>query len=414
MSMQYGERLRERYRVIEDLGWGILTGVYLGMDEQTREIVAIHVIEEQQIKDFESLQTFDKRFRRAAKKLSGLKDERIVRMLDTGFEGGRGFVITEYVPARTLSEILRQRDRLSAVEALDIVQQVGKALRVTAKAKVVHGFINPKTVLIDRQGKVHLLGLDPSRIVLQNEEAHSKSREIALYISPEQADSKQNLTTRTDIYSIGVVLFEMMTGRVPYDGDSPKQIAMKHITDEIPDISLYRPDAPPVVGQLVNKCLRKEPDDRLSGPSRLISVISKIKAKTDLGPVSPARGSRTPPAESHAMPGGEMPAVSLVSTGGNVYEVPSDQRLVRIGRNDRKSGIHPDVDLSAEDPLKHISRRHAQIVFEDGAWRLVEEHGARGETWVNGSKMGAGKSIVLKDNDKIKLATIELTFRVAG
>ena len=394
-----GDLFRERYRVIEKVRQAPSSTVYLAMDDQTREVVAVKVFE-----GISQFQKFQPKFRAEALKLSQLDDKHVVRMITFGFERDSSFLLTEYVAGKTLAEILQERDRLPVAEALRVVQQIGTALEAVRKKVRLHGLLNPYSVLCDTRNN-YRLDYDIVGAALAAQGIDAVSREMARYESPEQIEDRDELDSRAEMYSLGIMLFEMISGRVPYDGDDSGQIVSKHLEADTPVLSLYVPESPVEVEELIEQCLQKSRDKRPKSLSSLIQRISRISLES-----SSSTGSERSRSQSKRSDGVSSPA-TLVSAKGVVYLVPASKRLIRIGRRDEKSKILPDIDLTNEDPARHVSRRHAQIVVDGDRLYLVEEAGVRSPTAVNAHQLKPGERILLKNGDVIKVAGIELTFK---
>ena len=400
--MEQGQYLRQRYRIIERLRQGPSSTIYLAMDEKTREIVAVKVFG-----GIGQYAGFQRRFRENAEKLTRIEGQDMVRMFDFGFENDRSYMVTQYVPGKTLAEIISERSRLPTHEALGIALQVTKALSAIRQNVSLHGMLNPLSVIQNNQ-HAYILDYDIATAVLVTEGAGAVSREVARYQSPEQIEEGKKLSSHSDIYSLGVMLFEMISGRVPYDGDNSGQIVSKHLEAYVPSLSLYVPDVPEDASDLVEQCLQKSPSSRPKSYSALLSLIAKAMSVKS----SHRRGTSGEPPRSSSESREDSGAIlaTLTSVEGKIYKLPAGQRIIRIGRRDSRNNILPDVDLGEEDRDRHVSRRHAQIIVDAPHCFLVEETGARSPTKVNGKKLNSGDRVLLKDKDKIGIAEIELTF----
>lgn len=393
MPLESGKLLRNRYRVIEKIGEGAIAAVYLSMDQLTREIVALKVLE-----NVRKRQQFESRFRREAKTLNQLRDAHIVRIFDFGIDGTLVFIVMEYAPGWTVAELIFRRGPMPVREALDIVRQTAEGLAVAWRKRITHLDIKPQNLVVDAGGFVRIMDFGLATTAEDLELSETGFLGKPHYVSPEQVEGGEEPDVRADIYSLGAVLYEMLTGRILFDGDSPLEVAQRRLKDSVPPIRTYRPDIPPLVEQLVAKCLEKKPADRFKSPQGLIQAIDKVVATL------PREEEPVPP------PLPKVYAAVLKSASGREYPLPANKQFISIGRKSQK-GI-PDVDLSMEEAAQYVSRRHAKISREGDQWSIMLDPEARGPTYVNKRKLTPGQRVPLKDGDKLRLARVELTFQL--
>jgi len=273
-----GRVLGNRYEIVEKLGEGGMATVYKARCQILNRFVSVKILK----KEYSSDEEFLKKFRREATAVASLSDNNIVNVYDVGVDGDINYIVMEYVEGKSLKEILNERGKLSTDQALAVGIQIGKALEHAHKNNIVHRDIKPHNVLVTNDGvvKVTDFGIAKSSdsVTITNS---SKVLGSAHYFSPEQA--KGNVVdNRTDIYSLGIVLYELVTGRVPFDAESPVSIALKHIQEPVvPPIQLNE-NIPDALNKLILKAVEKEPFRRYQNVSDMVADMKAIQQNKDL------------------------------------------------------------------------------------------------------------------------------------
>jgi serine/threonine-protein kinase len=262
-----------RYRIMRKLGSGGMADVYLAEDEELGRRVAIKILNDKHAND----EQFVERFRREAKNAAGLSHPNIVSIYDRGEAEGTYYIAMEYLDGRSLKEIVIARGPLPIADAIEATRQVLTALRFAHRKGVVHRDIKPHNVMADADGRLKVTDFGIARAgVSQMTEAGSIIG-TAQYLSPEQARGAA-VDQRSDLYSIGVVLYEMLTGQVPFTGESPVEIAMKHLSDTPRPPSLLRPEIPPDLDMVVLRALAKNPEDRFQTAEEMDAELERVAA----------------------------------------------------------------------------------------------------------------------------------------
>ena len=223
---QPGQVVGGRYRVVRKLGGGGMADVYLCEDSTLGRQVAIKVLLQRYLND----PTFVERFRREAKAAAGLNQQNLVSIYDWGEVDGTYYIVMEYVEGETLKDLIRRRGRLSGNEAVDFALQLLAAVDFAHRSGIVHRDIKPQNVMIDRSGAAKVMDFGIARAGDSGMTQAGSILGTAQYLAPEQAKG-QPVDERSDLYSVGVVLYEMLTGTVPFKGDSAVTVALKHVNE---------------------------------------------------------------------------------------------------------------------------------------------------------------------------------------
>ena len=274
--MEIGQIIKERYEIVQLLGEGGMSYVYKANDKQLKRTVAIKTLKPNYVQQ----EKFVERFKREAQTAANLNHPNIVQIFDWGI-GDEPFFVMEYIEGNTLTSIIAKRRTISLNDVLFIGAQVSSGLQAAHSKGLVHRDIKPGNIMITPEGKVKVT--DFGIVSLQNEESDiTKTGSIlgtASYISPEQAQGKP-VSKESDLYSLGTVLYELIAGRPPFEGDTPIATATKHITDKPEKLSVIRPDIPKGVENAVLKLLHKYPKDRFKNAEDLRAVL--LQQKTQL------------------------------------------------------------------------------------------------------------------------------------
>jgi eukaryotic-like serine/threonine-protein kinase len=246
-----------RYRITRKLGAGGMANVYLAEDQELGRRVAIKILNERHANDDQ----FVERFRREAKNAAGLSHPNVVSIYDRGEAEGTYYIAMEYVEGRTLKDLIVTRGPSPIGIAIDYTRQVLQALRFAHRAGIVHRDIKPHNVIVDGDGRVKVADFGIARAGASQMTEAGSIIGTAQYLSPEQARGAP-VDQTSDLYSVGIVLYELLTGTVPFNGDTPVEIAMKHLSQTPQPPSAKRHDVPPDLDKVVLRALAKDPADR--------------------------------------------------------------------------------------------------------------------------------------------------------
>ena len=240
--------LGKRYEVISKIGAGGMADVYKGKDHMLNRYVAIKVLK----KEFKEDENFVRKFRSEAQAAAGLIHPNVVNVYDVGEDRGLYYMVMELVEGITLKEYIDKKGRLSHKETISIAIQMCTGIGVAHAANIIHRDIKPQNIIISKDGKVKVTDFGIAKATTSNT-ISSNAMGSVHYTSPEQARGGFS-DQKSDIYSIGITLYEMVTGQVPFDGDSTVSVAIKHLQEEITPPSEIVPDIPYSLEQIILKC----------------------------------------------------------------------------------------------------------------------------------------------------------------
>ncbi|HEK9099223.1 Stk1 family PASTA domain-containing Ser/Thr kinase [Bacillus pfraonensis] len=256
--MLIGKRLNDRYKLLKMIGGGGMANVYLAHDDILGRDVAVKILR----LDYANNDEFIKRFHREAQSVTTLSHPNIVSMYDVGEEDGIYYLVMEYVPGQTLKQYINQRGMLPIGEALDIMEQLTSAMAHAHHFEIVHRDIKPHNILIRNDGVVKVTDFGIATATSATTITHTNSVLGSVhYLSPEQARGGI-ANKQSDIYSLGIVMFELLTGRQPFSGESAVAIALKHLQNETPSPKRWNPDIPQSVENIILKATAKDPFHR--------------------------------------------------------------------------------------------------------------------------------------------------------
>lgn len=262
-----GMLINNRYEIVAQVGTGGMADVFKAKDHVLGRYVAIKVLK----MEFCADSSFVERFRTEAQSAAGLEHPNIVNIYDVGCEQGSHYIVMEYVEGITLKTYIEKKGQLSFKEALSIAIQVGRGIQAAHSKGIIHRDIKPQNVIISTEGKVKVTDFGIARVASANT-INAEVMGSVHYTSPEQARNGY-VTNTSDIYSLGIVMYEMVTGRVPFDGDSMVSVAIQHLQEEMVAPSVYAPNLPISLEKIILKCTQKNPDRRYESMDALLADL---------------------------------------------------------------------------------------------------------------------------------------------
>ena len=271
--------LAGRYELIEKIGEGGMAVVYKAKDRLLNRYVAIKILRPEFTQDEQFLDSFKRESQAAA----GLQHPNIVSIYDVGRTGNINFIVMELVDGRPLSNFIKENGHLDYKTTIDIAKQVASALAIAHKHQIIHRDVKPHNIMITSDGVAKLTDFGIARAVSKATMVADTSKIIGSvhYFSPEQARGAY-VDERSDIYSLGIVMFEMLTGRVPFDGETPVEVALKHINEDVPSPAKLVPGIPPALDKVVLKATDKYQTERYKSADEMLEALKNVEFVTQM------------------------------------------------------------------------------------------------------------------------------------
>lgn len=279
-----GTYLADRYEILNRIGAGGMSDVYKAKDHILGRFVAVKVLKA----EFSEDRSFVSKFRTEAQSAAGLEHPNIVNIYDVGSEDGRHYIVMEYVEGITLKTYIEKKGQLTFKESASIAIQVARGIEAAHNKQIIHRDIKPQNIMISTEGKVKVMDFGIAKAASSNTISSDVMGSVH-YSSPEQARNGF-VDGRSDIYSLGIVMYEMVTGRVPFDGDTTVSVAIQHLQEEIPNPTGYTPNLPVSMEKIILKCTQKNPDRRYQNIRDLLSDLRRalVSPEDDFVLIAPA------------------------------------------------------------------------------------------------------------------------------
>jgi eukaryotic-like serine/threonine-protein kinase len=432
-----GRVIKGRYKLIDELGRGSFATVYIARDTKTNRIYAMKIMHYDLADDGELLA----RFQREAHILQSLSDPHIVRIFEYGDENDLHFILMDYIDGQNLKYHTLTHGPMEADRALDYARQIAEGLDTAFKHGVVHRDIKPQNIVINSKdvAKITDFGLARSRETVTLTQSNVFMG-TAYYIPPEQAESGRLADIRSDLYSLATVLFEMVAGHPPFEGETAVDIVVKHMNEKVPSLCRLRADLPPELDAFMQKAMAKTPADRYGTPQEFIAALERVQQlipaierqqTAERGAIGKQQNNGSEPAEALALPPVQQPQRSaslpqeqrarqerVVADGAPQKQarllvlssnqtIPLMGELMVVGRHDPVLGIYPEINLAD----KTVGRRHAYLRFQHGQYS-VEDLNALNKTRLNGVILTPHEERPLKDGDILRFGSVEVRFEL--
>lgn len=268
--------LGDRYEILEKIGSGGMAEVFKGKDHKLNRFVAVKVLKDEFVED----KNFVRKFKEEAQAAAGLAHPNIVNVYDVGDEMNINYIVMELVEGITLKTYIEKKGKLTVKEATSIAIQVGAGLEIAHNNQIVHRDIKPQNIIISREGKVKVTDFGIAKSVSSNTNTADAMGSVH-YTSPEQARGGYS-DAKSDIYSLGIVMYEMVTGRVPFDGETTVVVAVKHLQEDIVSPRVYASEIPVSLEHIILKCTEKSPDRRYANVAELVADLKQSLVTPDV------------------------------------------------------------------------------------------------------------------------------------
>lgn len=343
--IKIGMMIGDRYEILEKIGTGGMSDVYKAKCHKLNRFVAIKVLKQ----EFSENANFVSKFRTEAQAAAGLMHPNIVNVYDVGEENGIYYFVMEMVEGITLKKYIEKKARLSVKEAISIAIQVSMGIEAAHNNHIIHRDIKPQNIMISKEGKVKVTDFGIAKAATSNTITSNVMGSVH-YTSPEQARGGYS-DEKSDIYSLGITMFEMLTGRVPFNGETTVAIAIKHIQEELPSPREYVPEIPVSVEQIVFKCCQKSPDRRYQSMAELIDDLKQSLLNPDEDFVKVVEPDRK--ASTRMITEREMERIKRVSAEKD--NMDESMRLNKVKRSAHDDGEEEDYEEDYDPRMEKIT-----------------------------------------------------------
>ena len=404
-----------KYELVEYLGFGAMAKVYKGYHSSLDRHVAVKVLHSHLAADGEFLRQFNDE----ARNLATMRHPNIVQVFDFDLHDGKPYMIMEFIDGPTLDDVIedasKRHSRVSNSRTIRIIQNIGVALSYAHKRRIIHRDVKPRNVMLERTGRVVLGDFGLARLLtVKRRTEHGQVKGTPAYMPPEQGRGEAG-EERSDIYSLGAIFYELVTGRLPFVADTPVAVAMKHISEPLTPPKELVPEIPESIQRMILKAMEKDPRDRYQSVDKMLEDIARFNKRVKTKKLPTARLT---------MPGGgkaiELPTAPELSSTGTDAEVSlhfmdtgqilnlKRGREYSVGRRHKQQAVIPDIDLA---PFKAydwgISRIHARIDMVGDSVKVMDLGSSNG-TWYDGKRLPPNTPFNLRHGDIFFLGKLKI------
>jgi serine/threonine-protein kinase len=400
------------YELKEMIGAGGVASIYKGYDPRLARWVAVKVISVQMAGD-EAEETMLARFRLEAQAIAALRHRNILTIYGYGEEEGWAYIIMEYVPGGSLKDRIDQGKPFSWEQALTIVIPVSQALAFAHDHNIIHRDIKPANILLPQEDWPLLADFGLAKMQQSTRPNLTMPGQVLgtmAYAAPEQIQEGE-IDARIDIYSLGIVLYELLSGKLPFEGETVFDFLMARLTEPPRPLLQANPEVPPIFGTILDKALAQNPADRYQTMVEFAQDLIEARYKLSRATVPLSQEDKVPKKTSviNTNELKETKASLKLASNGQALPVHNKPELV-VGRAHK--GQSPDIDLGPHGGAQAgVSRRHSRLLRKEGQW-FIEDLGSTNGTFINGVKLPANQVTALKQGDKLRFGQIEVQFEL--
>lgn len=402
------------YELKELIGTGGMASIYKGFDNTLARWVAIKVVPIQT--DASSTEVLLARFRLEAKAIAALRHRNILTIYGYGEERSWAYIVMEYVPGGSLKDRIQPDEPFEWQRALNVIIPVAQALAFAHSRGVIHRDIKPANILMPQEDWPLLADFGLAKMKLSDTMANLTMPGQVLgtmaYAAPEQIQEGYVIDARVDIYSLGIVLYELLTGRLPFEGETSFDFLMARLTDPPIPVLKANPNVPAVFAPILDKALAQSPEERYQSMEELSEALTEARYELSGAFVRKSNSLPEPPDTETTARLAEDSRAKIrlrVTASGQEIVLPDRMELV-IGRGHKE--IIPDIDLAPYGGSKAgVSRRHSRLIQKSKEW-FLEDLASTNGTFVNGVRLRPQQIVILKHGDIIRCGEIELEFGV--
>jgi serine/threonine protein kinase len=400
------------FELKELIGTGGVASIYKGYDPRLARWVAVKVIS-MQVTGGEAEETMLARFRLEAQAIAALRHRNILTIYGYGEEEGWAYIIMEYVPGGSLKDRIDSGKPFNWEQALTIVIPVSQALAFAHDHNIIHRDIKPANILLPQEDWPLLADFGLAKMQQSARPNLTMPGQVLgtmAYAAPEQIQEGE-IDARIDIYSLGIVLYELLSGKLPFEGETVFDFLMARLTEPPRPILEANPDVPPIFGPILEKALAQNPNDRYQTMVEFAQDLIEARYKLNRSPALYSQEEKAQKVTTVMSPEElKETKVSLKLTeNGQQIAVNSKPELI-VGRTHK--GQAPDIDLGPYGGTQAgVSRRHSRLLRREGQW-FVEDLGSTNGTFINGVKLPANQATALKRGDKLRFGQIEVQFEL--
>ena len=390
------------YRLVEEIGKGGMAIVYKAYQAKLNRWVAVKVLDP--LFSLDKTETVT-RFRREARAIASLRHPNILSIFDYGEQKGLEYFVTEYIENGSLRDAL-QHGPLASGLAISLTMGVGEALALAHSHDVVHRDVKPANILLAKEDWPLLADFGLAKLLQERQRLTDPGTTLGTpeYTSPEQALGER-IDHRTDIYSLGIVLFEAVNGAPPFQSSKPFDVLLMHLNQQPPKLS-GEAGVTEDLNRVVHRALAKNPEDRYPQMTDMLADLVDISHHTESTGVTDTGRRQSCQNVGIGLSG------PCFLVPGTIEPIPiPSARNVLVGRTDPRQHVTVDIDLSKLcQSAVGISRRHARLIHEDCGWQIEDLRSTNG-TYLNGHSLAPARPTPLKDGDSVRLGHLELIFR---